>query len=57
MQYASWILLFAFLVASITGYLGHGLVAVGIAFVAGNAFGLACGFVLSEAANLYERWK
>jgi len=56
MQYASWLLLVGFLAASIAGLLGYTLSAIGIAFVVGCCFGLVSGFLLSEAANLYEKW-
>jgi hypothetical protein len=56
MQYASWLLLVGFLAASIAGLLGFTLFGIGIAFVAGCTGGLVSGFLLSEVANLYEKW-
>lgn len=56
MQYASWLLLVGFLAASIAGLLGLTLLGIGIAFVVGCTGGLVSGFLLSEAANWWERW-
>jgi len=56
MQYASWLLLAGFLAASIAGLFGFTLLGIGIAFVVGAVGGLVCGFLLSESANLLDKF-